>query len=172
MSERGLNQPGDIVLSPQPVSEYNPVTGQVVKESDTAPIVIEKSIGKPDVVKEKPDVVKEKPAVVKEKPDVVKEKPAVMKDCLKFKRMTVKNSKVLDNPKETDKATDVIESDKHKADVVKPSNVVADKAINVVADKAINVVTEKVDKAKDKINVQDDPAKVVKESVLAVAKNK
>ncbi|GKC31672.1 hypothetical protein Tco_1038966, partial [Tanacetum coccineum] len=124
MSERVLNQPGDIVLSPQPVSQYNPVTGQVVKESDTAPVVIEKSIGKPDVVKEKPDVVKEKPdvvkekpAVVKEKPDVVKEKPdvvkekpavvkekpAVVKDCLKFKR-------------KTDKAPDVIESDKHKAD--------------------------------------------------------
>ncbi|GJW56104.1 hypothetical protein Tco_0102835 [Tanacetum coccineum] len=193
MSERVSNQPGDIVLSPQPVSQYNPVTGQVVKESDTAPVVIEKSIGKPDVVKEKPDVVKEKPVVVKEKPvvvkekpdvvkekpvvvkekpDVVKEKPAVVKDCLKLKRKTVKNSKALDNPKETDKVPDVIESDKHKADVVKPSNVVADKAINVVADKAINVVADKVDVAKDKINVQDDPAKVVKESVLAVAKNK
>ncbi|GKE83724.1 hypothetical protein Tco_1557466, partial [Tanacetum coccineum] len=186
MSERGLNQPSDIVLSPQPVSKYNLVTGQVVKESDTVPVVIEKSISKPDVVKEKPDVVKQKPAVVKERPNVVKEKPTVVKkkpdvvkekssivkDCLKFKRMTVKNSKALDNPKETDKATDVIESDKHKTDVVKPSNVVADKAINVVADKAINVVADKVDEAKDKINVQDDQAKVVKQSVLAVAKNK
>ncbi|GKD64374.1 hypothetical protein Tco_1306482, partial [Tanacetum coccineum] len=73
-------------------------------------------------------------------------------------------SLALDNPKESDKAADVIESHKHKADVVKPSNVVAYKAINVVADK--------VGVAKDKINVQDDPAKVVKESVLAVAKNK
>ncbi|GJT46419.1 hypothetical protein Tco_0955134, partial [Tanacetum coccineum] len=193
MSERVLNQPGDIVLSPQPVSQYNPVTGQVVKESDTEPVVIEKSIGKLDVVKEKPDVVKEKPtvvkenpavvkekpdvvkeksAVVKEKPDVVKEKPVVVKDCLKLKRKTVKKSKALDNPKETDKVPDVIEIDKYKADAVKPSNVVADKAINVVADKAINVVAYKVDVAKDKINVQDDPAKVVKESVLAVAKNK
>ncbi|GKF58042.1 ulp1 protease family, C-terminal catalytic domain-containing protein, partial [Tanacetum coccineum] len=107
-----------LVLSPQPVSQYNSVTGQVVKESDTAPVVIEKLIGKPDVVKEnpavvkekpvvvkeKPDVVKEKPAVVKEKPDVMKENPVVVKDCLKFKR-------------KTDKAPDVIESDKHKADV-------------------------------------------------------
>nr|GEZ99713.1 hypothetical protein [Tanacetum cinerariifolium] len=176
MSERVSNQPGDIVLTPRSISQYNPVTGQVVKDSDTAPVFIEKSIGKPAVVKEKPDVVKEKPAVVKEKPtvvkeklDVVKEKPAVLKD----KRKTEKNSKALDNPKESDKAADVIESDKaadviesdkHKADVVKPSNVVADKVINVVADK--------VDVAKDKINVQDDPAKVVKESVLAVVKNK
>ncbi|GJS63138.1 hypothetical protein Tco_0677702, partial [Tanacetum coccineum] len=146
MSERVSNQSGDIVLSPQPVSQYNPVTGHVVKESDTAPVVIEKSIGKADCCEEKPAVVKEKPAVVKDK------------------HKTEKNSKVLDNPKESDKAADVIESDKHKVDVVKPSNVVADKAINVVADK--------VDMAKDKINVQYDPAKVVKESVLAVAKNK
>ncbi|GKB42184.1 hypothetical protein Tco_0887126, partial [Tanacetum coccineum] len=138
-----------------------------VKESDTAPVVIEKSIGKLVVVKEKPDVVKEKPAVVKEKPAVVKEKPAVVKEkpaVVKDKRKTKKNSKELDNPKESDKAADVIESDKHKANVVKPSNIVADKAINVVADK--------VDVAKGKINVQDDPAKVVKESVLAVTKNK
>ncbi|GKA78264.1 hypothetical protein Tco_0784801 [Tanacetum coccineum] len=174
MSERVSNQPGDIVLSPQPVSQYNPVTGYVVKESDTAPVVIEKSIGKPAVVKENPDVVKEKPTVVKEKPTVVKEKPSVVKEkpavvkekpaVVKDKRKTEKNSKALDNPKESNKAADVIESDKHKVDVVKPSNVVADKAINVVADK--------VDMAKDKINVQDDLAKVVKESVLAVAKNK
>ncbi|GJW56105.1 hypothetical protein Tco_0102836 [Tanacetum coccineum] len=138
MSERVSNQPGDIVLSPQPVSQYNPVTGQVVKESDTAPVVIEKSIGKPAVVKENPDVVKEKPAVVKEKPAVVKEKPAVVKEkpaVVKDKRKTKKNSKELDNPKESDKAADVIET-------------------------------------KDKINVKDDPAKVVKESVLAVTKNK
>nr|GEY59004.1 hypothetical protein [Tanacetum cinerariifolium] len=100
-----------------------------------------------------------KVAVVKEKLAVVKEKLAVVKEKCK----TEKNSKALDNPNESDKAV-VIESDKHKADVVKPSNVVTDKAINVVADK--------VDVAKDKINVQDDPAKVVKESVLAVAKNK
>ncbi|GKC36565.1 hypothetical protein Tco_1048949 [Tanacetum coccineum] len=174
ISERVSNQPGDIVLSPQSVSQYNLVTGQVVKESDTAPVVIEKSIGKPAVVKEKPDVVKEKPAVVKEKPTVVKKKPTVVKEkpavvkekpaVVKDKHKTEKNSKALDNPKESDKAADVIESHKHKADVVKPSNVVAYKAINVVADK--------VDVAKDKINVQDDPAKVVKESVLAVAKNK
>ncbi|GKF57803.1 hypothetical protein Tco_0171340, partial [Tanacetum coccineum] len=186
MSERVSNQPGDIVLSPQPVSQYNPVTGYVVKESDTAPVVIEKSIGKPAVVKENPDVVKEKPTVVKEKPTVVKEKPSVVKEkpavvkekpavvkenptvvkekpsvvkekpavvkekpaVVKDKRKTEKNSKALDNPKESNKAADVIESDKHKVDVVKPSNVVADKAINVVADK--------VDMAKDKINVQDD----------------
>nr|GFC46960.1 hypothetical protein [Tanacetum cinerariifolium] len=51
-----------------------------------------------------------------------------------------------------------------KADVLKPYNVVTNKVINVVA--------YKVDVAKDKINVQDDPAKVVKESVLAVTKNK
>nr|GEV75046.1 hypothetical protein [Tanacetum cinerariifolium] len=164
----------DIVLSPHPISQYNPFTSQVVKESDTALVVIEKSTGKPVVVKEKPNVVKEKPIVVKEKPDVVKEKltvvkkkPAVVKEkpvVVKDKRKTEKNSKSLDNPKESDKAADVIESDKHKDDVVKPSNVVAYKAINVVADK--------VDVAKDKINVQDDPANVVKESVLAVAKNK
>ncbi|GJU32912.1 hypothetical protein Tco_1176501 [Tanacetum coccineum] len=49
--------------------------------------------------------------------------------------------------------TDVIEIDKYKADVVKSSNVVVDK----------NVVADKVYVAKDV--VQDDPAKVVKESV-------
>nr|GEV75045.1 ulp1 protease family, C-terminal catalytic domain-containing protein [Tanacetum cinerariifolium] len=87
-----------------------------------------------------------KSTVLKKKLAIVKEKPAVVKDKCK----TEKNSKALDNPKESDKAADVIESDKHKSDVVKPSNVVAYKAINVVADK--------VD--------------VVKESVLAVAKNK
>ncbi|GJW47902.1 peptidase C48, SUMO/sentrin/Ubl1 [Tanacetum coccineum] len=137
----------DIVLSPQPVSQYNPVIGQVVKESDTAPVIIEKSIvvlgcyfvvkENPAVVKEKPDVVKEKQVVVKEKPDVGKGKPRV---------------------------------DKHKADVVKPSNVVANKVINVVADKAINVVADKVDVAKDKINVQDDLD--LKRSVKEVVKER
>ncbi|GJR63411.1 hypothetical protein Tco_1505573 [Tanacetum coccineum] len=57
--------------------------------------------------------------------------------------------------KESDKAPVVVKektavADKHKADVVNPSNVVADKAINV----------------------QDDPAKVVKENVLVVLKDK
>nr|GEZ46055.1 ulp1 protease family, C-terminal catalytic domain-containing protein [Tanacetum cinerariifolium] len=45
---------------------------KIVKESDTAPVVIEKSIGKPAIVKEKPDLVNEKPAVVKEKSGVDK----------------------------------------------------------------------------------------------------
>nr|GEW24743.1 hypothetical protein [Tanacetum cinerariifolium] len=169
LSDSGQNKPQNLDTGvKRRIGRVSPIKSK----SDTAHVVIEKSIGKAAVVKEKSDVVKEKPAVVKEKPAVVKEKLTVVKEksvvvkekpaVLKDKHKTEKNSKALDNPKESDKAANVIESDK-KAGVVKPFNVVANKAINVVADK--------VDVAKDKINVQDDPAKVVKESVLAVTKN-
>nr|GEX47003.1 hypothetical protein [Tanacetum cinerariifolium] len=74
MSERLLNKPGDdIVFNPQPVCQYNPITGEVIKESDKAPIVKEKLV---DVI-EKSIVVKEsnKASVVKDndKLSVVKE---------------------------------------------------------------------------------------------------
>ncbi|GKG60597.1 hypothetical protein Tco_0614159, partial [Tanacetum coccineum] len=72
----------------QRASQYNPVTIQVVKESDKVqqpkvkPAVDEKDNlkVKPAVVKEKLAIVKEKPTVVKEKEAVVKEKPAVVKE--------------------------------------------------------------------------------------------
>ncbi|GJX42889.1 hypothetical protein Tco_0257879 [Tanacetum coccineum] len=65
MSERFLN--------PTPITQYSPVTNEVVKESGKE---------KPDVVvvNEKLDVMNENPDVVKEKPDFVKENPASVKE--------------------------------------------------------------------------------------------
>ncbi|GJS92792.1 hypothetical protein Tco_0799760 [Tanacetum coccineum] len=70
LSDRMSNKPGDIVVNAQPISQYNPVTGQVVKESDK----VQQPKVKPTV--DEKDNPKEKPAVVNEKPAVVKEKPA------------------------------------------------------------------------------------------------
>ncbi|GJV97860.1 hypothetical protein Tco_1549437 [Tanacetum coccineum] len=45
VSERLLNKPGDnIVFNPQPVCQYNPIIGEVIKESDKAPVVKEKPV--------------------------------------------------------------------------------------------------------------------------------
>ncbi|GKB67922.1 hypothetical protein Tco_0929334, partial [Tanacetum coccineum] len=83
MSERFLN--------PTPITQYNPVTNEVVKES----VAKESGKEKPDVVvvnekldvvNENPDVVKEKPDFVKENPASVKEKPAVVKEALRYSR--------------------------------------------------------------------------------------
>ncbi|GJS36735.1 hypothetical protein Tco_0535117 [Tanacetum coccineum] len=79
----------------------------------------------------------------------------------------------------------LVVADKHKADVVKLSNVVADKPINVVVADNVDVGKALV---KDKVgvyvlkgslsvdvvsdNVQDDLAKVVKENVLVVVNDK
>ncbi|GJW84238.1 hypothetical protein Tco_0157383 [Tanacetum coccineum] len=70
-------------------------------------------------------------------------------------------------------------ADKHKAAVVNPSNVVADKSIKlVIADNAdvgkVEVSVLKGSLSIDVVsnNVQDDPAKVVKENLLAVVNDK
>ncbi|GKC51987.1 peptidase C48, SUMO/sentrin/Ubl1 [Tanacetum coccineum] len=144
LSERVSNKPGDIVVNAQPVSQYNPVTGQVVKESDKVQqpkvklAVDEKDNPKvkPAVVKEKPAVVKEKPAVVKEKPAVVKEKPAVVKE--KPAGVTSKVSKGKDDVVKALVAAD-------KDDVIK-APVVADEVL-VVADMALVVKATVADKA-------------------------
>ncbi|GJS06550.1 hypothetical protein Tco_0363346 [Tanacetum coccineum] len=112
MSKRSLKEPGDdIVLNRQPVSQYNPIIGEVIKESDKGPVVKEK----PDDVIEKSTVVKESnkaPAVavvVSEKSTVYeKDNPKVTSkvskgkalDVLKYKPKTeLPKDNQNDNPK-------------------------------------------------------------------------
>ncbi|GKF79394.1 hypothetical protein Tco_0234962, partial [Tanacetum coccineum] len=133
MSERLLNKPGDdIVFNPQPICQYNHITGEVIKESDKAPIVKKKPV---DVIK-KSTVVKESDkasvvaAVVIEKSAVdEKDNPKVTSkvskgkslDVFKYKRKTeLPKDNQKDNPKVTSKSTVVKEID--KASVVKESD--------------------------------------------------
>ncbi|GJY88851.1 hypothetical protein Tco_0503479 [Tanacetum coccineum] len=101
-------------------------------------------------------VMSERLAVMTKDADIDKENPFMIdKEAIVDKSEVVLQSTVNVDvvPRGDPAKTDVIEIDKHKADVVKSSNVVTNK----------NVVADKVDVAKDV--VQDDPAKVVKESV-------
>nr|GEY57307.1 hypothetical protein [Tanacetum cinerariifolium] len=64
-------------MKSKPISQYNPVTVQVVKESDKVQQPkVKPAVDEKDNLMVKPAILKEKPAVVKEKPVVVKEKPA------------------------------------------------------------------------------------------------
>ncbi|GJV53279.1 hypothetical protein Tco_1449020 [Tanacetum coccineum] len=86
MSERFLN--------PTPITQYNPVTNEVVKESGKEKPDVVVVNEKLDVVNENPDVVKEKPDFVKENPASVKEKPAVVKEALRYSRKVDKEAVV------------------------------------------------------------------------------
>ncbi|GJZ77032.1 hypothetical protein Tco_0641704 [Tanacetum coccineum] len=166
---------GDKVLIAQPVYEFNPTTGvQVVNKPIDVVVADNTDVIKKPVVADNDDVVK-KP-VVADKVSAVVDKAPVAAD----KVLVV-----------VDKAS--IVADKHKADVVKPSNVVTDKSINLVvadnADVGKEPVKDKIKApVKDKVevsilkgslsidvvsnNVQDDPANVVNENLLAVDKPK
>ncbi|GJY30944.1 hypothetical protein Tco_0414439 [Tanacetum coccineum] len=145
LSERVSNKPGDIVVNAQPVSQYNPVTGQVVKESNKVQQPkVKPTVDEKDNPKEKPAGVTSK--VSKGKDDVVKSLVVSDKDDM------VKASVVTDEvPVVADNVPMVKATVADKALVVKA--MVAD---NVVADK--EPVKEKsagnVGKApvKDKVN--------------------
>ncbi|GJZ61762.1 hypothetical protein Tco_0617899 [Tanacetum coccineum] len=163
MSERLLNKPGDdIVFNPQPICQYNHITGEVIKESDKAPIVKKKPV---DVIK-KSTVVKESDkasvvaAVVIEKSAVdEKDNPKVTSkvskgkslDVFKYKRKTeLPKDNQKDNPK--DKESD-------KASVV--AAVVGEKM--AIDEKNNRKVTSKVSKVSDESDKATVVAPVLKE---------
>ncbi|GKE15607.1 hypothetical protein Tco_1423184 [Tanacetum coccineum] len=170
MSERLLNKPGDdIVFNPQPVCQYNPITGEVIKESDKAPVVKEKPVN----VIEKSTVVKESDkapvvtAVVIEK-SVVDEKdnPKVTSkvskgkslDVFKYKRKTeLPKDNQKDNPK--DKESD-------KAPVVSEKLAVDEKDNRKVTSK-VSKVSDESDKATVVAPVlKEKPANVIEKSIV------
>ncbi|GJW84237.1 hypothetical protein Tco_0157382 [Tanacetum coccineum] len=156
-----LSKHGDKVLIAQPMSEFNPTIGvQVVNKPIDVVVADNTDMIKKPIVADNADVVKK--LVVANKVSVVADKAPVAAD---------KASVV------PDKASVV--ADKHKAAVVNPSNVVADKSIKlVIADNAdvgkVEVSVLKGSLSIDVVsdNVQDDPAKVVKENLLSVVNDK
>ncbi|GJS21924.1 hypothetical protein Tco_0450556 [Tanacetum coccineum] len=115
MSERFLN--------PTPITQYNPVTNEVVKESGKEKHDVVVVNEKLDDVNENPNVVKEKPDFVKENPASVKEKPAVMKEALRYSRKVDKEA-VVKNKLSLGKCNVPTKLHKDKVD----KEVVADKA--------------------------------------------
>nr|GEV94647.1 hypothetical protein [Tanacetum cinerariifolium] len=172
MSERLLNKPGDdIVFNLQPVCQHNPITGEVIKESDKAPVVKEKPV---DVI-EKSTVVKEsdKASVVAA---VVIEKSAVdekdnTKVTSKYKRKT---GLPMDNQKdkESDKAPVVAAVVSGKSAVDEKDNRKVTSKVSKVSDKSdkatvvLPVLKEKPADVIEKLTVvkESDKAPVVKES--------
>nr|GEW30542.1 peptidase C48, SUMO/sentrin/Ubl1 [Tanacetum cinerariifolium] len=126
LSERVSNKHGDIVVNAQPVSQYNPVTVQVVKEGDK----VQQPKVKPAV--DEKDNPKVKLVVVKEKPTVVKEKTAGVTS-----KVSKGNDDVVKAPVVADEVPVIID----KELVVKAT--VADKAPAVKATVADNVVADK-----------------------------
>ncbi|GKA25482.1 peptidase S8/S53 domain-containing protein [Tanacetum coccineum] len=176
ISERVSNKPGDIVINAQPVSQYNLVTGQVIKESNKAqqpkvkPAVDEKDNPKvkPAVVKEKPDVVKEKPVGVTNEVPVVVDKAPVVKvlvaDKASVVQVTVADNVVADKEPVKEKSAGNVGKapvkDKVKVSVLK-DDMVLNKAMgkdkiedNVKAPVKDNVKAPVKDKPKQKDNVK------------------
>nr|GEY45052.1 hypothetical protein [Tanacetum cinerariifolium] len=168
LSERVSNKHGDIVVNAQPVSQYNPVTVQVVKEGDK----VQQPKVKP-VVDEK-DNPKVKLAVVKEKPAVVKEKTAgVTSKVSKGKDDVVKAPVVADEvPVIVDKELVVKATVADKAPVVKATvadNVVADK--QPVKEKSADTVGKAPVKDKVKVFLLEGSLAPVKDNVKAPVKD-
>ncbi|GKB44583.1 hypothetical protein Tco_0889525, partial [Tanacetum coccineum] len=115
MSERFLN--------PTRITQYNPVTNEVVKECGKEKPNVVVVNEKLDVVNENPDVVKEKPDFVKENPASVKEKPTVVKEALRYSRKVDKEA-VVKNKLSLGKSNVPIKLHKDKVD----KEVIADKA--------------------------------------------
>ncbi|GJR74562.1 hypothetical protein Tco_0086927 [Tanacetum coccineum] len=181
ISERVSNKPGDIVVNAQPVSQYNPVIGQVVKESNKAQQPkVKPTVDEKDNPKVKPAVMKEKPAVVKEKPAGVTSKVSKGKDdvvkapVVADKDDVVKAPVVVDEvPVVTDKALVVKATVADKAPVVKAmvvDNVVADK--EPVKEKLAGNVGKAPVKDKVKVSVLKGGLALVKHNVKAPVKDK
>nr|GEX54473.1 hypothetical protein [Tanacetum cinerariifolium] len=149
ISERLLNKPGDdIVFNLQPICQYNPITRDVIKEYDKAPVVKEKPV---DVI-DKSNVVKESDKAQGKSLDVFKYKH-------KHKTGLPKDNQK-DNPKdkESDKAPVV-------AVVVSGKSVVDEKDNR--KEKPADVIEKLiVIKESDKASVvnESDKVPVVKES--------
>ncbi|GKB28730.1 peptidase C48, SUMO/sentrin/Ubl1 [Tanacetum coccineum] len=151
MSERLLNKLGDdIMFNPQPDCQYNPITGEVIKESD------------------KVSAVKEKPIDVTEKSNVVKESDkAPSLDVFKYKRKTeLPKDNQKDNPKdkESDKApvvAAVVSDESDKTTVAAP--ILKEKTADVIEK---SIVVKESDKAP--IVKESDKVPVVKESDKAM----
>ncbi|GKA54985.1 hypothetical protein Tco_0753934 [Tanacetum coccineum] len=143
------------------MSEFNPTIGvQVVNKPIDVVVADNTDMIKKPIVTDNADVVKK--LVVANKVSVVADKAPVTADKASFV---------------PDKASVV--ADKHKADVVNPSNVAADKSIKLVIADNANVGKVEVSVLKGSLsidvvsdNVQDDPAKVVKENLLSVVNDK
>nr|GEW70800.1 hypothetical protein [Tanacetum cinerariifolium] len=184
MSERLLNKASDdIVCNPQPVCQYNPITGEVINESDKAPIVKEKLVDiieKSIVVKEsdKAPVVIEKLAVDEKNNPKVTSKVSKGKslDVSKYKRKTeLPKYNQKDNPKdkESDKAP-VVAAVEKLGDVIKKSIVVkkSDKAPIVKESDKVPVVMES-DKASVVAPVlKEKPTDVIDKSTVVNEKEK
>nr|GEY33941.1 hypothetical protein [Tanacetum cinerariifolium] len=178
------------VFNPQPVCQYNPTIGEVIKESDKVPVVKEKPV---DVI-EKSTVVKESDkapvvaAAVSEK-SVVDEKdnPKVTSkvskgkslDVFKYKRKTeLHRDNKKDNPKdkESDKASVVAAVDeKDNRKVMSKVSDESDKATvvaPVLKEKPANVIEKStVFKESDKATVvapvlKEKPANVIEKSTV------
>ncbi|GKB06595.1 hypothetical protein Tco_0834828 [Tanacetum coccineum] len=121
MSERFLN--------PTPITQYNPVTNEVVKESgkENPDVVVVNE--KLDVVNENPDVVKGKPDFVKENPASVKEKTDCCEGGFKIHKEKVDKEAITDKASVQDdpgnSSTVIVSKDKRKG--------VNDKVLDVVA---------------------------------------
>ncbi|GKD04679.1 hypothetical protein Tco_1179653 [Tanacetum coccineum] len=148
MSERFLN--------PTPITQYNPVTNEVVKESGKEKPDVVVVNEKLDVVNENPDVVKEKPDFVKENPASVKEKPAVVKEALRYSRKVDKEA-VVKNKLSLGKSNVPTKLHKDKVD----KEAVADKAsVQDDPDNSSSVVVSK-DKRKESSEKDDKALNVV-----------
>nr|GEU38292.1 hypothetical protein [Tanacetum cinerariifolium] len=170
------------VLSPQPVTQYNPIIGELRKESEKAAVVKENFVVSKSkvaaVVSEKSNVVKEsvvksieKSTVVKERDvtskvgksnvsAVVSEKSAVdEKDNLKVSKVSGESNKAAVVAPVIEKVSVVTESDKETKPIV-----VADVKAPVVA--VVESVVEKDNpKVTSKVSDESVKAPVVKESV-------
>ncbi|GJS18029.1 hypothetical protein Tco_0412501 [Tanacetum coccineum] len=180
------------VLSPQPVTQYNPITGEVRKESEKAAVVkgnsvVSKSkVGKSKVatvVSEKSTVVKESVVKSIEKSTIVKESDVTSKVGKSNVSAVVSEKSVVDekdNPKvskvsdESNKAAVVapviekvpVATESVKAPVAKESV----KAPVVAADAPVNAAVESLvekdnPKVTSKVSDESVKAPVVKESV-------
>nr|GFD17404.1 hypothetical protein [Tanacetum cinerariifolium] len=147
------------VFSPQPVTQYNPITGEVRKESEKAAVVKKNFVLNKSKVAA---VVSEKSTVINE--SVVKsiEKSTVVKDMYVMSKVGISNvlavvsekSVVDDNPK-VSKVSDESNKSAVVAPVIDNKSV---KASSVVADKPSSVDGDKVDVVKDKVDVVADKA--------------
>nr|GEU83260.1 hypothetical protein [Tanacetum cinerariifolium] len=182
LSERVLNKPGDILVNAQPVSQYNPVTDLVVKESDKVQqSKVKSAIDEKDNPKVKPVVAKEKPTVVKEKPVVVKEKlVGVTSKVSKGNDDVVKALVVTDKDDVAKEPASVVGS---VCDVVKEIafDVVNEKASDALKNKATDVKKKSVgkgkkstvDKPKDNMpNPKDNKSKAHSDKVNPYVKSK
>ncbi|GKD79588.1 hypothetical protein Tco_1342209 [Tanacetum coccineum] len=143
------------VFNPTPITQFNPVTNEVLNDNVKLVVMTEDA----DIVKENPVSVNKKLAAVVKDPlrysRSVKGKPAGVMNKLSLGKSNVSAAKV-----------DVVKSSVDKEDLVSKESVLS--TGNVVNDK---VSKESVLSTGNVDVVQDDPAKVVIQSVLTQLEN-